>query len=115
MGEVSLHSVPSAAMDALSAAAQWHDAGLGVVIATVVATSGSAPRPAGAQMAMNSRGGFVGSVSAGCVESAVLDASTSVLATGTPLLLRFGVSDDAVWAIGLSCGGVIEIYLELVS
>lgn len=92
--------------------AEWQDRGLAVAMATVVKTWGSAPRQIGAKMAMSSHGDMVGSVSGGCVEAAVLEEGLQVLASGEPRLLRFGVTDDEAWAVGLSCGGRIEVFVE---
>jgi len=98
--------------DVMDRVAEWHGQGLAVVLATVVKTWGSAPRPVGAKMALTQSGDMVGSVSGGCVEAAVLEAGLQVLASGKPTLLRFGVSNDDAWAVGLSCGGEIEVFVE---
>lgn len=84
----------------------WLDAGKDVTIATVVETWGSAPRPVGAQLVIDGEGHFEGSVSGGCVESAVVMAA---LESRTPQLLDYGVSDEEVFAVGLACGGNIKI------
>jgi len=76
------------------------------------ALSSSAPRPPGALLAMRDDGQVVGSVSGGCVETAVFDAAGDVMKTGAPRLLRFGVTDEVAWSVGLSCGGDIEVYVE---
>ncbi|MFB3053887.1 MAG: XdhC family protein, partial [Alphaproteobacteria bacterium] len=73
-----------------------------------------APRPVGSQLAVDGDGNFLGSVSAGCVESAVVEAAAEVIAHGKPKLLEFGIGDDQAWEVGLSCGGNIEIYVEKV-
>ena len=91
---------------------EWQNGGHDVALATVVKTWGSAPRPAGAKLAIADNGEMVGSVSGGCVESAVIDEARQVLATGSPKLLRFGVTEDEAWAVGLSCGGEIEVFVE---
>ena len=91
---------------------EWQDRGEPVALATVVKTWGSAPRPLGSKMAMTEQGDVVGSVSGGCVESAVLDQGLKVLASGESRLLRFGVTNDEAWAVGLSCGGQIEVFVE---
>lgn len=90
----------------------WCKAGREVAVATVVKVWGSGPRPLGSRMAVTDRGEMVGSVSGGCVEGAVSQAAQEVLASRVPQLLRFGVSDDAAWAVGLSCGGEIEVFVE---
>jgi xanthine dehydrogenase accessory factor len=81
---------------------------------TVVATWRSSPRPAGAVMLVGPDGSAVGSVSGGCVEGAVYDLATEVTSTGSPALQRYGVSDDDAFAIGLTCGGIIDIFVERV-
>jgi len=89
----------------------WHD-GERSVIARVVATDGSGPRESGAAMAVGESGAVVGSVSGGCVESAVVMEATDVLATGTPRTVTFGYSDDDAFAVGLTCGGTVHLFLE---
>ncbi len=96
----------------LRTAADWHEQGLGVALASVVSTWGSAPRPVGSLLAVNQRQAFVGSVSGGCIEAEVIEQSLRVMETGTPLLLEFSVSDAQAWAVGLACGGRIAVYLE---
>ena len=91
---------------------EWQNGGHAVALATVVKTWGSAPRPVGAKLAIADNGEMVGSVSGGCVESAVIDEAREVLASGSPKLLRFGVTEDEAWAVGLSCGGEIEVFVE---
>lgn len=90
---------------------QWLAAGRATAIATVIKTWGSSPRPAGAKMAINDHGEFVGSVSGGCVETAVIEAAREVIQTGKPRLLQFGVSNEQAWEVGLSCGGKIEVFV----
>ncbi len=99
-------------MDVLQQAATWNEGGLGVALATVVSTWGSAPRPAGSQLAVNERGEFVGSVSGGCVEPAVIREALLSIKDGKARLLEYGVSHDRAWEVGLACGGTIEIYVE---
>ena len=106
--------VPGSEDDVLAIAAKWKDEGRDVALATVVTTWGSSPRPVGSQLAVDGEGNFAGSVSAGCVESAVVEAAADVLAAGAPKLLEFGIADDQAWEVGLSCGGNIEIYVEKV-
>ena len=95
-------------------AARWRAAGQGVALATVVKTWGSSPRPAGAKLVVAENGAFVGSVSGGCVEGAVIGEAQEVIRDGKPRLLDFGVSDDQAWEVGLACGGKIEIFVERV-
>lgn len=84
-------------------------------LATVVRTLRSAPRRAGAAMVVSPDGSVAGSVSGGCVEAAVYEMATEVVATGTPVLQRYGISDDDAFAVGLTCGGTIDIFAEPVS
>ncbi|MFQ5740767.1 MAG: XdhC family protein [Acidobacteriota bacterium] len=83
-----------------------------IALATVAATWGSSPRQAGSKMGITDRLEMVGSVSGGCVESAVVREASRVLVEKTPRLLYFGVSDDQAWEVGLSCGGQLWVYLE---
>ena len=89
----------------------WRARGDEVAVALVVETWGSAPRGVGAAMAVSSSGVVAGSVSGGCVESSVVEAARKVLADGKPLLLHFGVADETAWAVGLSCGGGIDVFV----
>lgn len=91
---------------------EWQQEGQAVALATVVKTWGSAPRPVGAKMAITDTGSMVGSVSGGCVEAAVIEEARAVLVDGRPKLVRFGVTEAQAWAVGLSCGGQIEVFLE---
>jgi xanthine/CO dehydrogenase XdhC/CoxF family maturation factor len=90
----------------------WQARGDTIVLATVINTWGSSPRAPGAKMAVNQRGQMIGSVSGGCVESAVVETAQQVLKTGRPQLLHFGVADEDAWQVGLACGGTIEIFVE---
>lgn len=90
----------------------WHREGKGAVLATVVETWGSAPRPAGSQLVISGAGAIMGSVSGGCVEGAVVTEAIDALADGKPRLLSFGVSDDSAFAVGLACGGTIRVLVE---
>jgi xanthine/CO dehydrogenase XdhC/CoxF family maturation factor len=90
----------------------WRAAGDRVAIATVVKVEGSAPRPVGATMAVSSAGELAGSVSGGCVETAVFEEAQEVLKSGTPKLLRYGITDEMAWDVGLACGGTIEVFVE---
>ncbi len=98
--------------DVLGQAAAWSRGGRGVALATVVSTWGSAPRPAGSHLAVNERGEFVGSVSGGCVEPAVIREALEAIRDGKPRLLEYGVSHDRAWEVGLACGGTIQVYVE---
>ncbi len=93
----------------------WWRAGETVGVGTVVATFQSAPRPPGASMLVGPEGEAVGSVSGGCVEGAVYELAQSVVESGTPVLERYGVSDDDAFAVGLTCGGILDVYVEKVS
>ncbi len=91
---------------------QWFTQGHEVAIATVVATEGSGPRQPGAVMAVNHAGEVAGSVSGGCVESAVVDEAIAVLSDGTPRLLSYGIADELGLSVGLTCGGKIYIFVD---
>lgn len=93
-------------------ALDWHRAGRGVAIATVVQTWGSAPRPVGSQLVIDMDGAMEGSVSGGCVEGAVVVDAMEAVVDGTTKLLEFGVSDDEAFAVGLACGGEIKVLVE---
>ena len=98
----------------LEQAARWREAGKGVALATVVSTWGSSPRPLGSKLAVDSEGAFIGSVSGGCVEGAVVTEAMEAIRDGKPRLLDFGVSNEQAWEVGLACGGKIEIFVERV-
>ena len=104
----------SDASDVLEQARSWRDQGLGVALATVVETWGSSPRPAGSLLALNEQSAFVGSVSGGCIEGAVVEAGLGVIGDGRPRTLEFGVTDEMAWEVGLACGGRIRIFVERV-
>ncbi|HSO63871.1 MAG TPA: XdhC/CoxI family protein [Ornithinibacter sp.] len=101
--------------DVLPELMRWWRAGEAVGVGTVVATFRSAPRPAGASMLVGPGGEAVGSVSGGCVEGAVYELGQEVMASGTPVLQRYGVSDDDAFAVGLTCGGILDVFVETVS
>ena len=96
----------------LEQAAAWRRSGRGVAIATVVATWGSSPRPVGSQLAVDDKGGMIGSVSGGCIEGAVAREAQEVIAGRKPRLLDFGVTNEQAWDVGLACGGKLQIWLE---
>src|SRR3954468_5607490 len=98
--------------DILAKAEDWRKAGKGVALATVVETWGSAPRPTGSHLVIDEDGNFLGSVSGGCVEGAVIGEALEVIGDGKPRLLEFGVADETAWRVGLSCGGTIRVYVE---
>ena len=101
--------------DVLDAAEAWRDEGREVAVATVVETWGSAPRPVGSHLVIDGEGNFLGSVSGGCVEGAVVEEAAEVIASGAPRTLEFGVADETAWRVGLSCGGRIKVYVEKLS
>jgi xanthine dehydrogenase accessory factor len=101
--------------DILDSISKWWDAGEPFGLATVVRTFSSAPREPGAAMAVSADGEAVGSVSGGCVEGAVYELSGEVRGSGTPVLQTYGISDDDAFAVGLTCGGIIDIFVEPVS
>jgi xanthine dehydrogenase accessory factor len=92
----------------------WWKNGQTAALATVVGTYSSAPRQPGASMLVGPGGEAVGSVSGGCVEGAVYELGQQVLSDGRPVLQRYGVSDDDAFAVGLTCGGIIDIFVEKV-
>ena len=92
----------------------WRDAGEKVVVATVVATRRSAPRPVGTSLAVSESGKMCGSVSGGCVETDVYENAMEVMKTGEPKLLTYGITDDLAWSVGLPCGGEIDVFVETV-
>ena len=99
----------------LDTAARWRAAGRRVALATVVKTWGSSPRPVGSQLAADDKGEFVGSVSGGCVESAVISEARAILKGAPPRLLGFGVSDEQAWEVGLACGGKVEVFVHSIA
>ncbi len=90
----------------------WKQDGERVVVATVVATRLSAPRPIGSSLGISESGKICGSVSGGCVESDVVENAQEVFRTGEPKLLSYGISDDEAWSVGLPCGGEIDVFVE---
>lgn len=90
----------------------WKGEGKKVTVATVAKVYGSAPRPLGSKLATSSGGEVVGSVSGGCIEGAVIEEARTVMETGQAKLVKFGITDEQAWTVGLSCGGEIEVFLE---
>ncbi len=98
--------------DVLDDLVKWWSAGESVGVGTVVATFKSAPRPPGASMLVGPDGSAAGSVSGGCVEGAVYELARAVVGTGEPVLERYGVSDDDAFDVGLTCGGILDVFVE---
>jgi xanthine dehydrogenase accessory factor len=98
--------------DILNKVTKWWEAGETFGLATVVRTYRSAPRDPGAALAVSPDGEVIGSVSGGCVEGAVYELSVDVSQTGSPVLQTYGVSDDDAFAVGLTCGGILDIFVE---
>ena len=96
----------------LQQAIDWRGAGKGVALATVVTTWGSSPRPVGSKLAVDDAGNFVGSVSGGCIEGAVVHEALGAIKDGKPRLLDFGVSNEQAWEVGLACGGKVQVFVE---
>ena len=97
--------IPEIALD-------WHRDGRGAALATVIETWGSAPRQAGSQLAISGAGEIMGSVSGGCVEGAVVTEALDIIETGERRIVTFGYSDDEAFAVGLTCGGTIHLFIE---
>ena len=93
---------------------RWRSEGEKVVVATVVATRRSAPRPVGTSLAISESGKMCGSVSGGCVESDVYENAREVFETGKPKMLSYGIADEEAWSVGLPCGGEIDVFVERV-
>ncbi len=100
-----IDQIPETALD-------WHKAGKGAAIATVIETWGSAPRPVGSMLAINADSEFVGSVSGGCVEGAVVVEAIEALEDGKPRILEYGITNEEAFAVGLACGGTIRVLVE---
>jgi xanthine/CO dehydrogenase XdhC/CoxF family maturation factor len=91
---------------------RWRQEGERVVVATVVGNRRSAPRPVGSSLAIAESGKLCGSVSGGCVEGDVFEQAQEVFASGEPRLISYGISDEEAWAVGLPCGGEIDVFVE---
>ncbi len=96
----------------LEQAAKWKAEGHGVAVATVVTTWGSSPRPVGSKLVVNEANEFLGSVSGGCVEGAVIGEAQQSIVDGKPRLLSFGITNEQAWDVGLACGGKVQIFVE---
>jgi xanthine dehydrogenase accessory factor len=92
---------------------RFRAAGQAVALARVVDTEGSGPRSPGAAMVVSERGEVAGSVSGGCVESAVVTEALGVIADGNPRMVSFGYSDDDAFEVGLTCGGTVHLFIEV--
>jgi len=100
----------------LEEAKDWISSRRNVVLATVIQTWGSSPRPAGSRMIINDKGDFSGSVSGGCVETAVVRECIDLIKKNKPFKkIEFKVSNESAWEIGLACGGEIAIFLEQIN
>ena len=100
----------------LEEAKDWLEAKQNVVLATVIQTWGSSPRPIGSRMIVNDNGDFSGSVSGGCVETAVVRECLGLIKEKKPFKkIDFKISNESAWEVGLACGGEIAIYLEQIN
>ena len=102
----------TSADNVLQQALSWIKDGKEVAIATVISTWGSSPRPIGSQLVIDNEGSFVGSVSGGCIEGSVIGEALATISDGQNRLLKFGVSNEQAWEVGLACGGDVRILVE---
>jgi xanthine/CO dehydrogenase XdhC/CoxF family maturation factor len=100
--------------DTLAEASKWRAAGRNVAMATVVKTWGSSPRPEGSRLVVDDKGTFIGSVSGGCIEGAVILEALETIKDGKPRLLEYGVTNEQAWEVGLACGGRVQVFVERV-
>jgi xanthine/CO dehydrogenase XdhC/CoxF family maturation factor len=98
--------------DVLAEAMRWRAEGRTVAIATVINTWGSSPRPVGSHLAVDADRNFIGSVSGGCIEGAVVHEAVGVMQDGKPKVLDYGVTNERAWEVGLACGGRVQVYVE---
>jgi len=96
----------------LSEVEQWRRDGERVVVATVIANRRTAPRPVGSSLGVSESGKLCGSVSGGCVEGDVFEQAQEVFVSGEPKLVSYGITDEEAWAVGLPCGGEIDVFIE---
>lgn len=96
----------------LEKVSHWAEMGREIALATVIRTWGSSPRPVGSRMAITSQGEITGSVSGGCVESAVLELGQKVIEEGVPQKTHFGIADETAWEVGLACGGELDVFIK---
>src|SRR5262249_21968551 len=108
------HKMIARDKDILKAAAECRDKRRNDGLSTVIATCGPAQPPVGSSLVIDEEGNFLGSVSGGCVEGAVVTEALDVIESGKPKTLEFGVADETAWKVGLSCGGTIRVYVEKV-
>ena len=99
-------------IDLLGTIEEWFAAREQVAVATVIRVEGTAPRPVGARMILSSGGRMAGSVSGGCVETTVYQEMVDLLDGGPPRTLRFGITEDMIWDVGLACGGTIDVFVQ---
>ena len=100
--------------DVLGAAIAWRRGGKKVALATVVSTWGSSPRPVGSALVVDENGSFLGSVSGGCIEGAVVHEALAVIKDGKPRVLKYGITNERAWEVGLACGGQVQLFVERV-
>lgn len=112
MSEQVTSEQPIVSEDLLEQGTRWLAEGRQVALATVISTWGSSPRPTGSHLVVDNNGRFLGSVSGGCVEGAVITEAMDVMATGQATTMEFGVSNEDAWEVGLACGGRIMVYIE---
>lgn len=98
--------------EVLQSLEKWHNENEDIAVATVISTWGSSPRQVGSKLILTKSGKIEGSVSAGCVEGAVIEEGLGVLESGSPRLLEYGVSDERAWEVNLACGGQIQVFVE---
>lgn len=101
-------------LDILDGVTDWLDSGKKVALVTLIATERSAPRDPGAALAVNEDGKVLGSISGGCVEPAAISEAMTVIETGAPKRMTYGITDEDACAVGLTCGGTVHLMIERV-